>query len=211
MTSLQRLRKLFFFLGIWTINCLANEVCFYALEEVESWDWNHLYTTERHSVYYNEDFYCKIWGEDSERCSHFYTLYEKGIFREIAPLTALIFDIENLCRGYITSKCEPLVPGVDFTPSPHTEALNYQIKQPKELTLFLHKFAEIFDTTGYLVADTIKRINLGKRNGRYYFFDLDDAYTVEQLRERVDQELVDLYLKNYAKIHDFYLEYCDQK
>ncbi len=193
---------------LWTVSSFASEVCFYTLEEVENWEWSLESTSERHSVYFNEDFYCKIWGKDPDRCSHFYTLYEERIFHEIAPLTALIFDEENLCRGYITKKCAPLVPDVDFTCRDMRMPYS-QVKNPKAFTLFLHKFVEIFEATGYIFSDITRRVNFGKYGDRYYLIDLDDIYTIKQLRARMSQKQVDLHLKNYAGIRAFYLEYCD--
>ncbi len=193
------INKKFFYQVLFTVFSFSstNVLCIekYSLQEFDATKYIKIKTTMasiwkcKHIVYRdkNNKFFYKIWGLQEnfgtpnyiKRCQDFLAAFDEGVFDEVAPLHALLFD-NGLCCGYVTKACQPLNRSVvKWKTMSGLPKLLLVKEQPIQLIYLWEKFLKVYDKTKYLFCDCGQLANLGYLNGEYFLIDLDDF-----LRER---------------------------
>lgn len=165
---------------------------------------------EVHVVYLDQrrNHYIKIYQPNSRRTASFKLAYERGVFDDVTPLKAILYDRNGMFRGYVSYRCRPLYPYTliknkieELDPTFHDLFLF-----EKMLELMRKKILE----TGFYYGDCSCR-NLGILNDKCVLFDLDEVIELDELVKIKNYGSVNYYLFKRQELKEIAEEYRKKK
>lgn len=164
------------------------------------------YKNRNRVVYLSSDnkYVVKIWQKNYASRDSFINAYEKGFYNNIAVITALIYDEDNECRGYIT----PYMTDRTFNKQAwesygfklEKNAQNINIfadhqSQPDVYQKFFVRLIENSKKTNLISLDLCpNNVAVNADDNRLYLIDLEDVQPITSLNDMLVQETYFKYL-----------------
>ena len=155
---------------------------------------------EERSIYYDKNkLYYKIWKKEYVHADHFKNIMDNNIYDNelILNFYGIIFDDDEICRGYITYK---------------SESISRRLNLNKLPTLY-NNLKKNIERTKYIKLDPVYK-NIVKYNNKYCFIDLEEMYSFSDIKKK-DNKLYMIF-KTYNNIYpeifpDYYSNYLIKK
>lgn len=140
------------------------------------------------TVYIDQDeqFYYKVWSANYFRAVHFESALNAGFYETLAPLTGIIYDEQNKCRGYILKKGvlvkhHPTKYNIKITPVGRYEHITPISQQTnKEYIEFYWKILKTSKETGFAYID-LSAVNIIYLEGKFQLIDLESIEPIKQM------------------------------
>jgi hypothetical protein len=132
-------------------------------------------------VYWDPDHghYYKVWNKNFRDTEKFITALRRGFYKDISPLTGVLWDKDNECRGYVCAEVDTNVSDLtiehDEEGKTRIAPLNKQ-KSNAYKKFFALIFEKMLNTN--LIHRDLTPTNLGKIDGQYVFIDLEEINSV---------------------------------
>lgn len=184
------------------------------LPQESNWQEHNWYYTNRNRVVYctkNHQFILKVWQKNYSSTDNFLAALHAHFYQDIALISALIFDEDNECRGYIS----PYM--IDRTNNRAVwNSFGYVLeKGPIQVKIFSnyymqpHTYKTLFDTllkrtqaSGYVSLDFCPdNVAFNIADKKPYLIDLEDVHHITDLDDPLLYTIFSPYLpKDYLNI-----------